>query len=522
MDKKFFLTMAFSSLTVMAINYFWFDRSAQQPVAAGVQPGQAFKAPAEAVELKPLNRTLEFQEHKGHHAVTEELTHVDTPLCKYVFSNKGGVLAEVEFKKYHGKNNANLRSLVHREFFKAEEGCFGVLFDQPAPLAYTPGEVRESDEAVEFSYVGQMKDWSILKTFKIFKSVYKVDLTLELVPARESVAPVTPRLIFAGPLINEVNDDSSTSFVVTPNGKSLTKVSAKEEETNGWKMPQYIGAEDKYFAHGLVKDEQHFVQRAYFTRQTPATAALTILEGAPVSEKQTTTVSFYIGPKMLDDLDAVDATLEDLLSFGWLSWICKLLLRLLDALFGYLQNYGWAIIVLTILLKIPFLPLSIGAKRKMEEYQRYQPTINSIRARYRSDLTKQHEEIMRFHKEHNISPTTQMIGCLPLLIQMPILFALYRVLGNYVALYQAPFVGWIVDLSAKDPYYVLPILMGATMFWQQKSAPVTDEKQRFMMMFMTLFMTVLFTNFPAGLVLYWFVNNLATMGEDLIRKRFFA
>lgn len=142
--------------------------------------------------------------------------------------------------------------------------------------------------------------------------------------------------------------------------------------------------------------------------------------------------------------------------------------------------------------------------------------------KYRHDLSLQHTELMKFYKDHNLSPTTQFLGCLPLLIQMPILFALYRVLNNYLDLYQAPFIGWITDLSSKDPYYVLPILMGLSMLWQQHMTKVADEKQRVMMMFMSIFMTVMFANFPAGLVLYWLMNNIWTIGEDYLRKYFFT
>jgi len=157
----------------------------------------------------------------------------------------------------------------------------------------------------------------------------------------------------------------------------------------------------------------------------------------------------------------------------------------------------------------------------MEEYQKHQPTINRIRSKYRQDMKKQQEEVLRFHKEHNLSPATPMVGCLPLLIQLPILFAFYKVLGNYLSLYQAPFFGWLHDLSASDPYYILPILMGATMLWQQSMSPIADQKQRMMMMFMPIIMTAIFINFPAGIVLYWLVNNLLTVGEDVLRKKLF-
>ena len=192
--------------------------------------------------------------------------------------------------------------------------------------------------------------------------------------------------------------------------------------------------------------------------------------------------------------------------------------KLLYWLFGLIGNYGWAIVVMTILLRLPFVPLSIFGRKKMEEYQRFQPTIQRIRQKYKHDLKMQNQELMKFHADHNLSTATPLLGCLPLLIQMPILFALYRVLGNYLDLYQAPFFGWIIDLSAKDPYYVIPVLMGLTMLWQQAITPSGDEKQKVMMYFVSIVMTVLFAGFPVGLVLYWTMNNILTLLEDYFRK----
>jgi YidC/Oxa1 family membrane protein insertase len=214
----------------------------------------------------------------------------------------------------------------------------------------------------------------------------------------------------------------------------------------------------------------------------------------------------------------VDDRLDGLMSFGWLSFVCKLLLKLLEWLFGYFGNYGLAILVMGLLLRFPLIPLSVYSRRKMEIYQKFQPTIAKIRQKYRHDVKMQHEELMRFHQEHNLSAATPIMGCLPMLIQLPILFALFRVLGNYLDLYNAPFYGWILDLSSKDPYYVLPILMGASMMWQQWLTPTTDEKQRVIMMFMTLVFTVFFAKAAAGLVLYWLVNNVVTIGEDYLRR----
>ena len=140
--------------------------------------------------------------------------------------------------------------------------------------------------------------------------------------------------------------------------------------------------------------------------------------------------------------------------------------------------------------------------------------------KYRQDARRQQEEIMKFHRDHNISPATPMLGCIPLLFQMPILFALYRVLDGYLLLYQVPFFGWLIDLSSKDPYYILPILMGLTMVWHQLISPMMDGKQKMAMLFMPVIVTYIFTNLPAGLVLYWLTNNLLMIGEEYIIKGF--
>ncbi|MBM3887460.1 membrane protein insertase YidC, partial [Candidatus Dependentiae bacterium] len=380
------------------------------------------------------------------------------------------------------------------------------------------------EERVEVAYHAENDQWVVHKTYTLHQERYQIDLRIELEPKGQNIAATRARLFFAGPSVNEIADDSVTSFVLNETKDSLEKFETGKAENLAWHWgtPRaIIGAEDKYFVHTLVRDSTHFVQRAYVKTFDPKNT-FPVLESAEIKEKKQWDLSFYFGPKVFDHLSDADDKLEDLLSFGWLSWLCKVLLKLLDYLFDLIGNYGLAIIVLTILLKLPFAPLSIYGRKRMEEYQRYQPTIQRIRAKYKHDMKMQHEELMKFHKDHNLSTSTPILGCLPLLIQMPILFALYRVLNSYLDLYQAPFVGWLIDLSSKDPYYVLPIAMGVSMIWQQKMTPMADEKQRVIMLFMAIVMTVVFANFPAGLVLYWLMNNLLTIAEDYVRKLFFS
>ena len=492
------------------------DRSPRPDFGGQLAPGQACKAPV-SEEIKPLNRAVVFADHKI--TTPEEISVIDTGKARYAFTTYGGQLAELEFLNHLGKNKAPLKTIYKKNMADKDQGCFLVAVDEQTPFVYTLEDRIEAKKSVALVYAAQAGAWTIRKTFVVHKDSYKIDLKLEYLPHSDRAKLLKPRLLFSAPSVNELADDVITGVVLNSSGKSLDRVESSKEAEFFWAKPGLVGAEDKYFAHMLVSDPAGFVTRAYFKREN-GRVLTTVLESAEISEATTYNVSFYCGPKSLHELTAVHERLEDLLSFGWLSFLCKLLLRLMTYLYELFGNYGIAIIVLTILVKLPFLPLSIGAKRRLEEYARYQPAINRIRTKFAHDIRLQHEEVMKFHKEHNISPTTQVFGCLPLLVQMPILFGLYRILVNYLDLYQSPFVGWIVDLSSKDPYYVLPILMGISMLWQQSLTPATDGKQRVIGIFMSFLMVAIFASFPAGLVLYWFVNNMVSIAEDLGRKAF--
>ena len=518
MDRRLLTTIALSIATVFAMNYFFDSRSSKSEVSTVLAPGQAYKAPINQ-DIKPLVRDINFVDSKM--TTPEELSVIDTPKTRYTFSTYGGQLAEIEFKDHLGKNKTPLKTLYKKNGADREHGCFVVALDEHTPFVYELADRTETAEKAMLVYAAKAGDWTLRKTYTVHKNLYKVDLKIDCVPNHNSVKAIKPRLFVTAPYVSELADDTLNGVILNAKGSYLDKVEASKEAEFFWAKPGMVGAEDKYFAHMLVNDAQQFAQRTYFKRVSPMMLAI-VLEGAELAEQASFDLHFYCGPKSLHDLVAVHERLEDLLSFGWLSTICKLLLRLLSYLYQLLGNYGYAIIALTFLVKLPFVPLSMSAKRKLEEYQRYQPAINRIRAKYASDIKVQHEEIMKFHKEHGISPTTQIFGCLPLLVQMPILFGLYRILGNYLDLYQSPFIGWIVDLSSKDPFYLLPILMGLSMLWQQQLTPAADGKQRVIGIFMSILMVAIFANFPAGLVLYWFINNALSIAEDLGRKAFFA
>jgi YidC/Oxa1 family membrane protein insertase len=229
------------------------------------------------------------------------------------------------------------------------------------------------------------------------------------------------------------------------------------------------------------------------------------------------TYSLYIGPKDLDVLRETGHFLEKSIDLGWFGFIAKPLLVVLKFFYRYTHNYGVAIIILTILIKILFHPLTRKQYESMREMQKIQPKMQAIREKFKNDKERMNREVMDLYRTHKINP---LGGCWPMLLQIPVFFALYKALLNSIELRHAPFMLWIQDLSEKDPCYVTPIIMGLTMFLQQKMTPAAgDPNQQRIMMFMPIIFTFLFLSFPSGLVLYWLVNNVLTIGQQFVSQR---
>ncbi|MEE9121902.1 MAG: membrane protein insertase YidC [Syntrophobacteria bacterium] len=237
----------------------------------------------------------------------------------------------------------------------------------------------------------------------------------------------------------------------------------------------------------------------------------------------------YLGPKEVNTLKAADPKLAKAVNFGWFDVIAQPLLVCLKFFYRYLHNYGVAIILLTLLIKILFWPLTHKSYVSMRAMKKLQPKMQKIREKYKDDKEKMNQEIMQMYRTYKVNPVG---GCLPMVLQIPVFFALYRLLYSSIAIRHAPFLWWINDLAAPDrlpvgfkipiPYWnleaglpVLTLLMGVSMFVQQKMTPMSgDPRQEKMMMMMPIFMTVLFINFPSGLVLYWLVNNILSIGQQ--------
>ena len=225
----------------------------------------------------------------------------------------------------------------------------------------------------------------------------------------------------------------------------------------------------------------------------------------------------YFGPRDLDVLKGLDHQLAKAIDFGFFSLIATPLLHVLKFFYSYVGNYGIAIIALTVIIKLLFWPLTQKSYGSMKAMQKLQPEMQKIREKFKNDKERLNREMMELYKTHRVNP---LGGCLPMLVQIPVFFALYKVLLSSIELRHAEFGLWLTDLSAKDPYYITPLVMGVTMFVQQKMTPSTmDPTQAKIFMLMPVVFTFLFLNFPSGLVVYWLVNNLLTILQQYFINR---
>lgn len=292
--------------------------------------------------------------------------------------------------------------------------------------------------------------------------------------------------------------------------EDLVKVGGfKVTQTGGW-----VAMVQHYFLSAWIpnqQEENHFSLRkgqgdVYLMGYTGPQA--TVAAGST----GVITASFYAGPKNIERLEAIAPYLDLTVDYGWLWWIAKPLFYLLNFIHGILGSWGWSIVVLTVIIKAAFYKLSATSYRSMAKMRKFAPEMARMKELYGDDRQKMSQEMMKLYKKEKINPLS---GCLPILVQMPVFISLYWVLMESVELRHTPFLWWIQDLSVKDPLFILPVIMGLTMFIQQKLSPMPpDPTQAKIMQMMPIVFTFMFLWFPAGLVVYWVVNNTLSIAQQ--------
>jgi YidC/Oxa1 family membrane protein insertase len=447
-----------------------------------------------------------------------------------VFSNRGGQLVSFRLKNYDRKDDprkdvdlVRAREANRTDFPFMVMTANKALSDQLNSALYAVTDRREGDARVlEFRYSDGRH--TATKTFRFDPArPYLFDYTT-------TIQPPVPYRVVVGPGIGNIGPDEVDSAavitghgVVQAGGEFDVIPREKGEDLEAFDAIDYIGIEDNYFltvlrpahaAQGVLDSEQ-------FNEPATKKPRKDFYAGVNAEANGVAAGSAFFGPKETELLD--NYGMGEALQFGWFGLIARFFLVALVWINQYTQNYGFAIIVLTIIIKIVLYPLQHKSNVSMKKMQRVAPKIEAIKAKYKKAKTdteqrnKMNMEMMQLYQKEGINP---MAGCLPLVLQLPILWGFYNLLSRAIELRGAEWILWIKDLSEKDPTYILPILMTATMFLQTYLTPATgDPAQRKMFLIMPLVFGFLFKDFPSGLVLYWLVQNILTIIQQLIMNK---
>jgi YidC/Oxa1 family membrane protein insertase len=371
-----------------------------------------------------------------------------------------------------------------------------------------------------FTYNPPDGDISICKTYKFKKDSYLIELDIKITNKSGAEKRIETFTLGweagIGPedvAMKKGRGVQGIKPLLFHEGKLVKKIKMKEGESKEYTGDiKWIGVDNSYFLLALIPEENVFSKVNIEKKEIiPHVKLITSLELKP-GEIKDIKVQMYLGPKEYERLKKVEKNLEEAVEFGFFGSIGKGVLFILKFFYKITGNFGWSIVLLTMVLQVVLLPLTMKSFKSMQSLKKIQPQINMLREKYKEDPKRLNIEMMNLYKTRKVNPFG---GCLPMILQIPVFWALFTTLRNTVELRYAPFIFWIKDLSSYDPLYILPVLMGIVMFLQQKMT-TTDPQQAKIVVFMPVIFVVLFLKFPSGLVLYWFINNIFNLSMQLI------
>ncbi len=452
----------------------------------------------------------------------EEIITVNTPLYKAEITTDGGGIRAFYLKKYkkekdNGDEFVNITSPV---IFQAATKSPGEMtlsmsgFTDRVQFQTEKTKVSVSSGGVATITLtaGMENGMVVTKDYTFSGDSYFIDNNTVLTNS----GPTRLRGTLETSLVKSIDPDTDPYFhkgALVFEDEEIERLDPGDGEESGQKSVNWIGVEDKYFLLAMLPTKESFVEKWTLSSPDEETASVTIssLFDINVGGRASYSLTTFVGPKEFDVLKSRGASLEEAIEFGFFSSLAKPVLASLNYFYGYIGNYGFAIILLTIVIKAIFYPLTRYSFQSMKKMQSVQPQMKTLREKYKNDKQKMNMELMELYKRYKINP---LGGCLPMLLQIPIFIALYEALSVAIELRHSPFVFWIHDLSAADPYYITPLIMGASMFVQQRMTPSTlDPIQQKVMLAMPVVFTFVFLSFPSGLVIYWLVNNIITIAQ---------
>ena len=546
MDKRVIVFLVLSLAIILGFDFFmrqmgWLpepppaqDSSVQTSTSSEREPTPAGTAGKDGGSTSPNVPNQPGQKSDAAAAslalpASEQTVMVETDLVRVELSNRGGVIRSWELKRYHmGLPEAKPVQLVYQ----------GGKFKGPLSMTVANADI---DKMIRDGLYNIEKDFSKLDaahpvghvTMQFHDSATHLDIKKQLTFHHNSYVV---DISFAIEGMTESYDIGlGTNFGIVEWGDgfigligSASQVDNKiEKETPEKELErkgavQWVALQDKYFLSVLMPKEG---AAALAKTEDPKIVSAGVRMAAPGSASSVA-LQLYAGPKEYDILRSLGVGLEDMIDFGWFiygSWaivksVAKPIFYVLRFIHDYVGNYGVTIILLTCMIKLLFVPLQYKSYKSMKMMRVIQPKIKEVQEKYKGDRDRLNKELMKLYRDQKVNP---LGGFLPMFLQMPVFISLFNVLYMTIDLRQAPFMLWVHDLSLQDPFYVLPVLMGVTMFIQQKITPNTmDPTQAKIMLVLPIGMTFLFINFPAGLVLYWLTNNTLTITQQLVTDRF--
>ncbi len=465
---------------------------------------------------------------------------VETDVLKLQFSTEGGSLVRAELLKHkdihHAGSNVLIMDDSKERVYLAQSGLIGGASAAGWPTHKTPmvfsgsKMLKESENELQLRFesvpVGDVK---LVKTYILKRGSYAIEVKHDIINA--STAPVTPQLYVQ--LVRDGNKpEGESSFYSTFTGpavfttqKKYQKIEFSDIEKNKADFEKqssqgYVAMVQHYFASAWLLDDTQ--QRDLFARKLDnnlyAVGMVAPLSAIAPGTQLSQSARLFVGPQEEKILESLYPGLELVKDYGWLTILSKPLYWLLYELYRVIGNWGWSIVALVVVLKIAFYWLNSQAYKSMGKMKAINPKIMEMRERLKDNPQQMQMEMMKIYREEKVNP---LGGCLPIAVQIPFFIALYWVLLSSVEMRNAPWVGWIHDLAAPDPWFILPLLMTATSMFQTWLNPTPpDPIQAKMMWFMPLAFSVMFFFFPAGLVLYWLSNNILSIAQQwMINKQ---
>ncbi|TDR23710.1 membrane protein insertase YidC [Marinicella litoralis] len=491
---------------------------------------------------QPLNNNINNSDVPGmieKTADTQVIAKVETPLLKLEFSAKGAALVYAELKAYplKKKEAQHVVLMDYRDnHFKIDAGLVtqDIKFTHNDIYQTATPSVKVENEVTEIKFIHRKAAGTVVKTYVIDPQSYAIKVTQTLTNQSSENWNVSE---YQQLMRNDPWAGVDPSF--TDAGRYSFKGVGYFDAENGYETQDFDDLQDEITKKNLGPDSWvAMVQHYFFAAVIPTTdqsqmiakyragsvhpyLAQIITNNKQVSAGATENFesTWYVGPKLQKQLPAIAKGLDLTVDYGIFTAISKPLFWVLEKIHGYVGNWGWSIVLLTVLIKLLFFKLSEAQYKSMARMRKLQPRITVLKERYKDDKQKFNQEMMGLYQKEKVNP---LGGCLPILIQIPVFIALYWVLLESVELRQAPFILWLQDLSTPDPYYILPAINAAAMIMTQRLSPTPgmDPMQAKIMKFMPVAFSVMFAFFQSGLVLYWAVNSVLSLAQQyVITKR---